>query len=283
MPLTTYEEVRPWARAIKEQVLTRRMPRWHAARGFGAFRNDPTPTPIELAMIVAWVDGGLPRGAERAAGATGPGVKGAGADGTGGARGAIRLVVPASADRGAAVRTGPRWVTGWSFAPGDPLITGAVISSDAGMVGNWVAGDPDVQLPRGSAMRVSGRLQVDVHRRRATDYEQAHTPRRSVLRLRTRATAPARRVWTEVASCSAARTGRAAQLIAVRPLLADHADARIWIERIGAPRTIVGWFRDFDADYPRTYWLARAADLSAEARVSSSERCDLVVTLTSAR
>ena len=61
MRLTTYEEVRPWARSIKEQVLTRRMPKWHAARGFGAFSNDSTLTPIEIALIVSWVDGGLPR------------------------------------------------------------------------------------------------------------------------------------------------------------------------------------------------------------------------------
>ena len=39
IPFTTYEEVRPWARAIKEQVLSRRMPKWHAARGFGAARG----------------------------------------------------------------------------------------------------------------------------------------------------------------------------------------------------------------------------------------------------
>ena len=45
MPLVTYEEVRAWARGIKEQVLTRRMPKWHAARGFGAFKNDPSPAP----------------------------------------------------------------------------------------------------------------------------------------------------------------------------------------------------------------------------------------------
>src|SRR5687768_826587 len=57
MPLTTYEEVRPWARAIKDQVLARRMPKWHAARGFGAFSNDPSLTPLEMALIVSWVDG----------------------------------------------------------------------------------------------------------------------------------------------------------------------------------------------------------------------------------
>jgi mono/diheme cytochrome c family protein len=73
MPLTTYEETRPWARAIKEQVLTRRMPKWHAARGFGAFANDPTLTPFEIALLVSWIDGGLPRDTRSSvAGATAP-------------------------------------------------------------------------------------------------------------------------------------------------------------------------------------------------------------------
>jgi hypothetical protein len=66
MPLTTYEQVRPWARAIKEEVLTRRMPKWHAARGYGAFSNDPSLSPFEIALIAAWVDGGAPRGPDAA-------------------------------------------------------------------------------------------------------------------------------------------------------------------------------------------------------------------------
>ena len=33
MALTTYEEARPWAKAIKEEVLARRMPKWHASAG----------------------------------------------------------------------------------------------------------------------------------------------------------------------------------------------------------------------------------------------------------
>ena len=36
-PLMTYEEARPWAKAIKEEVLTRRMPKWAAVRGYGDF------------------------------------------------------------------------------------------------------------------------------------------------------------------------------------------------------------------------------------------------------
>jgi hypothetical protein len=62
MPLTTYKEARPWARAIKEEVLTRRMPKWHAMRGYGSFSNDPSLSSFEIALIAAWVDGGAPQG-----------------------------------------------------------------------------------------------------------------------------------------------------------------------------------------------------------------------------
>lgn len=61
MPLTTYEEARPWARAIREEVLARRMPRWHIVRGYGDFRNDPSLSGFEIALFAAWADGGAPR------------------------------------------------------------------------------------------------------------------------------------------------------------------------------------------------------------------------------
>jgi hypothetical protein len=62
MSLETYEDARPWARAMREEVLARRMPKWHAARGYGEFANDPTLSPFDIALIVAWVDGGAVRG-----------------------------------------------------------------------------------------------------------------------------------------------------------------------------------------------------------------------------
>ena len=62
MPLTTYEEVRPWASAIKHEVLTRRMPPWGAVKGFGAFRDDPSLSLPEIAVISSWVEGGAPEG-----------------------------------------------------------------------------------------------------------------------------------------------------------------------------------------------------------------------------
>jgi hypothetical protein len=62
MSLVTYEDARPYAKAMREEVLARRMPKWHAARGYGQFANDPSLSPFDIALIVSWVDGGALRG-----------------------------------------------------------------------------------------------------------------------------------------------------------------------------------------------------------------------------
>jgi hypothetical protein len=62
MSLITYSEARPWAAAIREEVLTRHMPPWAAVAGYGRFQNDPTLTQGEWDLLVAWVDGGAPSG-----------------------------------------------------------------------------------------------------------------------------------------------------------------------------------------------------------------------------
>jgi len=63
--LTTYSEARPWAKAIGEEVLTRRMPPWGAVKGFGDFRNDEGLTAEQLELIVDWEEGGAPEGDEK--------------------------------------------------------------------------------------------------------------------------------------------------------------------------------------------------------------------------
>ena len=60
--LLTYDEARPWAKAIKEEALERRMPPWEAIKGFGEFRDDRGLTEEELETISAWVEGGAPEG-----------------------------------------------------------------------------------------------------------------------------------------------------------------------------------------------------------------------------
>ena len=62
MPLATYREARPWARAIREEIVEGRMPPWSAARGSVRFTGDIGLTPRELTTILTWVDGGLPKG-----------------------------------------------------------------------------------------------------------------------------------------------------------------------------------------------------------------------------
>jgi len=62
MSLATYEEARPWAKAIRDEVLARRMPPWGAVEGVGEFRGDPSLSQIEIDMIVNWVEGGAPKG-----------------------------------------------------------------------------------------------------------------------------------------------------------------------------------------------------------------------------
>jgi len=60
--LTRYEEVRPWAVAIKEQVLSRTMPPWGAVKGFGDLEPDHALSQEEIMIIAAWVIGGAPQG-----------------------------------------------------------------------------------------------------------------------------------------------------------------------------------------------------------------------------
>jgi len=60
--LMTYEEARPWALSIKEEVLSRRMPPWGAVKGFGSFQNDKGLTQGDLEIVSDWVVGGAPEG-----------------------------------------------------------------------------------------------------------------------------------------------------------------------------------------------------------------------------
>ncbi|MGH9145748.1 MAG: c-type cytochrome [Vicinamibacterales bacterium] len=60
--LMTYVDAQPRTDAIKESVLSRRMPPWGAVKGFGNFRNDEGLTQEQIELITRWVDGGARRG-----------------------------------------------------------------------------------------------------------------------------------------------------------------------------------------------------------------------------
>ncbi|MGH9938974.1 MAG: hypothetical protein ACREAM_22270, partial [Blastocatellia bacterium] len=65
MSLLSYKDARPWARSIREKVVSREMPPWHADPRVGQFLNDPRLTRGEIDTITAWVDGGAKEGEAR--------------------------------------------------------------------------------------------------------------------------------------------------------------------------------------------------------------------------
>ena len=64
MSLVTYEDVRPWARAVREKVVERVMPPWHLDKtvGIQQFENDTSLSDAEIDLVARWVDAGAPRG-----------------------------------------------------------------------------------------------------------------------------------------------------------------------------------------------------------------------------
>src|SRR5215213_2059786 len=68
MSLVSYEDVRPWARAIKTRTgmgpRAGVMPPWYVERNIGIqkFHNDPSLSEDEIATIAKWADSGAPRG-----------------------------------------------------------------------------------------------------------------------------------------------------------------------------------------------------------------------------
>jgi hypothetical protein len=64
MSLVTYDETRPWAKSIRQRVITRQMPPWHIDKAVGVqkFKNDISLTDEQIDTIVRWVDAGSPQG-----------------------------------------------------------------------------------------------------------------------------------------------------------------------------------------------------------------------------
>jgi len=60
--LMTYKQVQPRAAAVKDAVLSRRMPPWGGVKGFGSFRNDEGLSQEQISLITEWVETGALRG-----------------------------------------------------------------------------------------------------------------------------------------------------------------------------------------------------------------------------
>jgi hypothetical protein len=56
--LASVEDFRTHRQAVKQAVISRRMPPWSAVRGFGAFNRDRSLSPLQVSLIASWIEAG---------------------------------------------------------------------------------------------------------------------------------------------------------------------------------------------------------------------------------
>src|SRR5207244_382725 len=65
MSLLSYQDVRPWAKAIRVKVTNREMPPWGADPHYGTWKDDRSLTDTQIDTIAKWVDAGAPKGDDK--------------------------------------------------------------------------------------------------------------------------------------------------------------------------------------------------------------------------
>jgi hypothetical protein len=168
MALQSYNEVRPWAVAIKEEILARKMPPWPAERGYGAFANDLSLTLREQEFLISWIDGGVPEGT----GEPPPHQDHSGHWMLGQPDGiyAAKPAGPASAPGSARLTISPGlptdvWVRAIDFKPGDKRAIRAAffsIAGSGGYLGGWTPWSTSTQFPDGAAVRLPAKASIAV-------------------------------------------------------------------------------------------------------------------------
>lgn len=197
-PLTTYEEARSWARAIEEEILSRHMPPWRAAPGYGVFANDASLSTRELQLLVAWIEGNGPKDSAQRIIANIDQLKTAEKDrlrlaqagwdlGTPAWMGEVRAgaIEPGLGDhvRTAVLETRlatSKWVRGIEIRPADRRVVRAIFLTVEGTgqwLGSWTPWHGTVWLPERTALRLpaGARIVVESHVRSARERVENRT------------------------------------------------------------------------------------------------------------
>ncbi len=286
-PLTTYDEARPWAVAIKELTLAGEMPPWGAAPGVGHFANDRRLTRHELEVIAAWVDGGAPRTlpapnprlptsnsqpptADRqpptASGAAGTVVPLASA------------VITEATDRAASATLqlpAGLVLTRWTFEPGSPAIIERVdLELGPRWLGTWTPGDQSIDFPADAGMPLpasalfTARIAYRSPGERTIDYSRLRIWMDKEARPRSLREGSVVRSW---------RTTEPVAIVAVRPAREDGAIDVVARFANGRVEPIAAIAPPGRAPHP-TYFLARPLALPAGARVETTGPVRLLYT-----
>ena len=261
MPLQSYADVRPWAVAIKEEILARRMPPWQAERGYGLFANDVSLTQREQEFLISWIDGGVPPGAGEP-----PAHQDHSAHWMLGEPDTIYTATPAGAMR-FVVETGlPRdeWVRAIDVKPADKRAIRAAFVSVAGTgqyVGGWTPWSSSTELPEGAAFKLPAKatLVIDIH---SGSGAPAAPPRLGVYRAKGR---PRPVTTLMLAGDKAAPDGRVRaelklaadqQVIGLRAdMSADAGSLEVKARRPDGSIEPLLWIREFRPEWPAPYVL----------------------------
>lgn len=254
LPLSDFEQVTRLASRIKSEVLTRRMPPWHAAPGFGDFANDQSLTPHEIQLLVSWADGGRPKGTGPDKPAT-PGVVSPSTD--------ADLVLDPGKDTPVQARRQrytlrtrektDKWIHAWRFTPGNAkLVTQARVSLDDGAtLGVWVPPAHEIVMPNGVAqrLRAGSTITLDI------EYAQPRQPAtdRSTLALFL-GKEPARQLQHMELARGASTLPNAVDLLSLRPQMeASGESMRVVAERPDGSSEALLWLREYDERHQLTY------------------------------
>jgi hypothetical protein len=280
MPLITYEQTRPWAEAIKEETLSRRMPPWPAERGFGAFSNDIGLTPREFEFLISWIDGGVPEGTDPA-----PAFVDHGDHWTLGKPDVVSTGMPSTIDPRSApafthltIDTGlthDAWIRAIDFKP-DPRVARGAFLSVAGTgqyLGGWTPWQSSTELPADAAFKLPAhaRIAVDVMYSGASQavtdtpqlalYFATASPAAPVITTTLRAAADARTPGRFVADFKATD---ARALVSMRPELpAGTRSLEIKLMRPDGSRDVLLWMKDARQLWPTPYVFRKPVSLPA--------------------
>ncbi len=261
MALQTYAEVRPWAVAIKEEILARRMPPWQAERGYGLFANDVSLTQREQEFLISWIDGGVPPGAGEP-----PAPQDHSAHWMLGEPDTIYTATAAGANRFVVDTAVPNdvWVRAIDVKPADTRAIRAAfvtVAATGQYVGGWTPWSPSTEFPEGTAFRLPAKatLFIDVH----SGSGSIDAPPRLALYL---AKGPSRPVTTlMLAGDKAASDGRVRaelklaadqQVIGLRAdMSAGAGSLEVKARRPDGSVEPLLWIREFRPEWPAPYVL----------------------------
>lgn len=275
MSLASYEQTRPWAESIKEQVLARNMPPVFLEHGGVRVRNGSPLTARELDVLVDWASGGAPEG-------TPPGktASGASIDETGPPTGTDPPETPPSSDvewkdlpefRGF-LRASDRdkkelqkshrvrwsrtsYLTGWSLESDPEWLRSAVLwieDAPAGgvarrsaetdiLLGSWVVGDEPFLFPRDAALELDpgSAIRIDARYRRTWRQRSPQPEPRTRLRVRLAERPPPRRVISVGIRCDSGKDQVVAAAVAFFPSAPGAGELRLESGASGGPSRVL--------------------------------------------